>query len=50
VLQDIYIPDDVLAQLEKALTENHRRSDAEKKEQRHNPALLSSSVPSLKIF
>jgi DNA invertase Pin-like site-specific DNA recombinase len=34
VLQDIHIPNDVLAQLERALTENHRRSDAEKKEQR----------------
>jgi len=34
ILQDIYIPDDVLAQLQQGLTESRQRSDSDKKQQR----------------
>ena len=34
ILQDIYIPDDVLAQLQAGLTESQQRSDSDKKLQR----------------
>jgi site-specific DNA recombinase len=33
ILQDIHIPDDVLAQLDKSLTDDQRRTQAQKKEQ-----------------
>ena len=35
ILQDIYIPDDVLAQLQEALNESQQRSDDVKKERHH---------------
>lgn len=34
ILQDIYIPDDVLAQLQAGLTESQQRSESDKKQQR----------------